>query len=217
MKKALIVREEFDGRTIGQIEAIHESEIADKLNGNHYNKMVKIEVPAELEGIPTNELKGVLVPVQSEKWIKDGQADVFEDPQDETFTYIQAIPAHWEVQKGDNFVTYDKEQRVGVEYSKMNTAVLTEMKDLFKTTKSDSATRTFLTLRSMSDRPENFAGKGILAMYNVLGFSAGDDLDTAAKVKDFADQVLMAADNYAVFSLLEIQKFQMAKAVIEAE
>ena len=70
---------------------------------------------------------------------------------------------------------------------------------------------------SMSDRPAKFAGKGIVAMYDVLGFKVGDALDTEEKVKAFADQVLDKADDYAIFALQKIQIFQYDKSVIEAE
>ena len=104
MKKALVVKSEFDGRLVGHVHDVGEAADSNKLNGNHYNKMEKVELPVELEGIPSSELKGVLVPVASEFWSKDGQANVSVDPQDETWTYNPSVPEHWEVQKGDAFV-----------------------------------------------------------------------------------------------------------------
>ena len=162
MKKALVIKSEFSGRLVGEVFTVGEPADIDSRNGNLYNNMVKVEVPAELEEITSSQLEGELIPALTEKWTKDGQADVSENPNDDSWTYVPASVEHWELKKKSTFVAFEKGLRITEKYDLMNGQVMTEMGELFKTTKSDSATRTYLTLMSMSDRPAKFAGQCIM-------------------------------------------------------
>lgn len=77
MKKALIWKEEKEGRVVGQVERVDEAEKIDAVNGNLYNYMEKVEVPQDLEDLSIQYLEGVFV--------------------EET----EEVGAHWAVQKKD--------------------------------------------------------------------------------------------------------------------
>ena len=219
MKKALVYIKEFEGRTVGQVSMIMEAAEMDKWSHHHVSSgmAIKVEVPVECESLPENQLAGVLIPTQAESW-NDGTNTVYVEPADLTgWTYQAMIPEHYEIQKGAGFVAYDKQIRIGDKFKTLNDEVLAEMQQVYATTNPESATANYLTWLAMKSNALSFAGAGLVARFDVVGFTIGDALDTDAKVLDYATKCLAIADNYAIFREQKILLFVSEKAAIEAE
>ena len=218
MKKALVVKSQFQGRSVGHVERVADASQIDPLNGNFYDRMEKVEVPVELENVDPKALKGVLVPAAAEYWSKEGEANSSTEPDPiDGWTYNPPVPEHWEVQQGDNYVAYDKEKRIGDKYQTLNDEVLAEMQQVYGTTNPDSAVANYLTWLAMKANPGAFSGAGLKARFDVVGFTIGDALDDNAKVTDYATKCLDNADTYAVYREQKILAYGADKAAIEAE
>jgi len=219
MKKALVYVKEIDGRSVGSVAMKMESAELDKWTHHHVSGgfAQKIEVPAELEELPESQLKGVLIQAQPESWT-DGVDTVFTAPEDMTgWTYQPAVAANWEIQKGDTFIAYDKQKRVGEKFALLNSEVEEEMKQVYNTTNPDSAVANYLTWLSMKNDPAKYANKGLIARFNVVGLSIGDALNTSQKVQDYATALIDLADDYAIWREQKILAFVAEKTAIEAE
>lgn len=217
MKKALIVKSEFVGRKVGEIHEINEAKEINSRGGNLYNKMVKVEIPAELEGVDKSQLKGSLIPSLPEKWTKDGEADVSENPNDVSWTYVPAVKEHWEIVKGDNFKDYDKKKRVGDKFQILNSEVVEEMKQVYNTTNPDSAVANYLTWLAMKNNPSKFSDKNLVARFDIVGLTIGDPLDKNKTVEDYAVALIDKADDYAIWREQKIIAYISEKLAIENE
>lgn len=217
MKKALVYTKEIDGRTVGQVAMKMEAAQLDDWKHHHLAFAKKIEVPAELEDLPESQLKGVLVPHQSEYWSKDGEDNVFENPNDVSWTFNPAVAQHWEIQVGDSYVQFEKEKRISDKFLALNTQVQAEMKQVYDTTNPDSAVANYLTWLSMKADPAKYANKGLVARFEVVGLSIGDALDTNQKVTDYSTALIDLADDYAIWREQQILVYAAEKAAIEAE
>lgn len=219
MKKALVYIKEFEGNLVGKVAMRMEASEMNKWTHHHVSNgiAIKVEVPALLEELPEDQLTGVLVPLVNEFWSKDGEADVSVDPEDETWTYNASVPEHYEIQKGAGFVAYDKEQRIKEAYNLMTLNIYTEMKSVYLTDKTDSATATYLTWMSMKNNPTSFSTAGLVSKYDVGAISVGDALNTDALVLAYANDLMELSENYAVFREQAIQTYIGTKASIEAE
>lgn len=186
-----------------------------------YDVLVSPEVLAQPEVPYQAEVLAV-----EEKWTKTGEADVFVDPQDPSWTHVPAVAYQPEVPyqaavphvaavyntvpaKMDWRVVVDsvkssaksKEEAIKVAYDTMNQEVYAEMAAVFGTTNPESATAYNETWKLMKTIPAEFVGT--------------DFVDEAAVIA-YADLKLAAVLAYAKFRMNKIKTFQLAKAAILA-
>jgi len=136
-------------------------------------------------------------------------------PKDGTWTYVPASPEHWEIQKADSFVAYDKKVRTDDKLKTLEQDVITEMGQVYGTKNPDSAVANYLTWLAMKNTPAKFVG--LVARFDVVGLSIGDALDTKQKVSDYATALVDLADDYAVYREQKILTYAAEKAAIDAE
>ena len=98
-------------------------------------------------------------------------------------------------------------------YEEMLNDIYTEMYNVFGTNSTETATADHETWKKMVDSSGKFADIGVTVRVQVLSsdgsvlFSAGDVLDTAQKVSDYAVRKLEQADDYAVYRLTRKQQY----------
>lgn len=219
MKKALVYIKPIDGRIAGQVSMTMEAGEMDKWSHHHVSNgfAVKVEIPAALEALPENQLEGVLVLAQVERWTK-GTETVEIEPTDLTgWTYYPAIQEHYEIRKGTGYKQYDKDKRISEAYNLMQKLVLDEMKVVYNTTNPESATASYLTWMSMKNTPASFSTAGLLAKHSIGTITVGDALNTDALVLEYASGMIELSENYAVFREQKIQEFVATKTAIQAE
>ena len=144
----------------------------------------------------------------NESWIsEDGMTTVYEDPSDETYTYVQ----------GDMVLEYNivqdselaKTAQVQALYDTMNTEVYAEMKNVFGTSNAESATAFHQTWKEMQENPNLFIFQGIVD-------DDGNELQTTASVAAYVATRLEAAANYALWRMKRIEQFRTDRAAILA-
>lgn len=156
------------------------------------------------------------VEAQAEKWTKDGEADVFTDPLDETWTHVPAVEAvayqapiynTIPAVMGQRVVldavkssAKTKTEQIQVAYDLMVKDVYDQMETVFGTRNDVSAAATASTWEAMKSRPANYVG--------MMG------LMDEASVITYVDAKLLLADNYAKWRLTRIAQFQAEKATI---
>lgn len=96
-----------------------------------------------------------------------------------------------------------KEALITAAYNQMNADVYAEMKNVFGTEKSDSATAFLQTWKEMALDPGFFV-------------STDPAMDTAAKVQAYADAKITAAKAYSKWRVQRIEQFHQEKAAILA-
>lgn len=217
MKKALVWKEDYQGRVAGQIERIGEASEIDGWTHHLRERMSIAEVPVELEEKSISELDATLV---ADKWTKEGEADVFEQPlaevdgemvADETWTFV---PEHYELSLN---VQEDKNRRVSEKYNAMREDVLNDMYVVFGTNRTDTANAYYQTWLKMVESPSQFSSAGLTARFSVGGVSVGDALDTDQKVTDYATAKVVESEAYGVSRMQRIEQFKNEKSAIEAE
>ncbi len=162
------------------------------------------------------------VEAQPEKWTKDGEADVFVDPIDETWTHVPAVEAvSYQPAIAYQAPIYNtipavmgqrvvldvakssaktKAEQIQVAYDLMVKDVYDQMETVFETRNDVSAAATASTWEAMKSRPANYVG--------MMG------LMDEASVIAYVDAKLLLADNYAKWRLTRIAQFQEEKATI---
>lgn len=104
-------------------------------------------------------------------------------------------------------------------YEQMNEDVYAKMKEVFGTSKSDSATAFFETWKDMKVSPNNYVGLGLkvredIFVNGVQLFDEGALLDTAQKVVDYATAKVNQALAYGVWRMQRIQQFETERSQI---
>ena len=102
-------------------------------------------------------------------------------------------------------------------YQVMTDNILAEMKSVFDTNKSDSALANELTWKEMARAGTPFASLGLVSDTAFAEFEIGDKLDTATKIKSYANMKILGTRAYSVFRVKEIENFRVAKAALLAE
>lgn len=181
--------------------------------------------------VPDGEDPRNYVPVFVEghpnKWVKEGESDVFVDPEDETWTFVPETQDHYEAEFNqaaeDAATAEDHASATMIKYDEMNAEVMAEMKKVFGTNRTDSATAYFETWQKMSSNPSLFSGLGLKSDRDLMAsddvtqlFAKDDVLDTDTKIQTYADRLLELADEYAAYRMQRIQQFRDEKAAIEA-
>lgn len=106
-----------------------------------------------------------------------------------------------------------EEAAAGIAYQEMLNDIYTEMYNVFGTNSTEAATADHETWKRMVNSSEKFASIGVTVQMTVTAtdgsivFSAGDVLDTAQKVSDYAVRKLEQADDYAVYRLTRKQQY----------
>lgn len=218
MKFAIIAKEAFQQFTQGQVLKVYESDASEEgkgvhssyLNGGEFGPCVHIEVP---EGVNAETHKAIMV---AEKWTKEGEADVFENPNDETWTHV---PAHWELQEDADLLAAwtakDKAAQISERYADMEQDIYDQLEAATGTRNPATATAQYESWKVMSAKPSLFHSQGLLAEIAVGSFSKGDALDTIQKVEDYANACIAAVEAYGVYRLTRRKQFAEEKAVIE--
>lgn len=109
-----------------------------------------------------------------------------------------------------------KQKLVGDAYNLMNTDVLTEMANVFGTTKPESASAYKDTWEMMASTPSDWEGAGLKASFAVAGFEVGDALDTETKVQSYANAKLAQVKTYGIWRMQRIEAFRLQKDTILA-
>ena len=157
--------------------------------------------------------------VFAEKWTKNGEGDLFVDPQDETWTHL--VGDFWgfaiDVDKQAAKAQAALVQQVTDLYNTMNTEVYAKMAEVFGTNNADSATAYYETWKLMVESPAIFAGQGLTSDMEVLDaqdqvlYAAGASLELEADVLAWATRRIEIAQEYGVWRALRIQQFRNEK------
>ncbi|GAB1376780.1 hypothetical protein MASR1M48_16320 [Lactococcus petauri] len=165
----------------------------------------EIVIPAFIEEV---------LPVQAiaDKWTKVGEADVFIDPLDPSWTFVAGspevvgVPAHWGLVNSPELVAAKalktKSALVQAAYNQMNADVYAQMSLVFGTNNSESASAYSETFKLMKESPADFIG--------VLG------LQTEAEILAMANAKLAEIKAYALWRMGRIEQFKAERAVILA-
>lgn len=123
--------------------------------------------------------------------------------------------------KKAEMIAQDHGSLITEKYNEMNTDVYGEMKTVFGTTKSDSASRNYETWKRMKEVPAMFSGEGLVSDRQLIAsddetilFELDDALNTDEKITQYATRLLELADAYAVFVMKRIKQFKDEKAAI---
>ena len=101
-------------------------------------------------------------------------------------------------------------------YIAMNTEVLTEMANVFGTTNPASAQANYETFKTMSSNATVFIDleAPLYADKDLGSFVKGQHLDTASKIKAFADLRIVEIVTYGVWRVKRIDQFRKEKELI---
>jgi hypothetical protein len=221
MKKFLIYRKLENG--YGEKLGSYEAEVKDDSSTNRSWLLAEpqashFELP---EGMDEETVKPVFVEaveaVQEMDaipayWYKEGEDNVSENPNDESWSYfagipavqaVAAAPAHWTLGVDANLLATkqakQKESQIKAAYDQMNADVYAQMTQVFGTTNAESATAYNETYKLMKEYPADFTNA---------------DLTTEADVLAYAEQKLLEIKNYALYRLQRIKQFQLEKEAI---
>jgi hypothetical protein len=179
-----------------------------------YQILVQPEILAQAEILA--------VEAQAEKWTKDGEADVFVDPLDETWTHVPAVEAiAYQSAVAYQAPIYNtvpavmalrvvldiakssaktKAEQIQAARAFMVKDVYDQMETVFGTRNDVSAAATASTWEAMQSRSANYIGVA--------------SLPDEASVAAYADTQLALADTYAKWRLSRIAQFQTEKSAI---
>lgn len=207
MKYVRVVTQAFEGRTVGTI-----IDVIPTPAGVRAGLVTEVEVA---DNFDVSTMSAVIHPA---KWVKNGVADVYADPLDATFTrqngtFVQFVSDAAKVLVKTNAT---KAAAVGVKYAEMDKAIFDQMEVVFGTRRADSAAATQQTMNLMSAKPDLFALEGLVADMAVTGYPLGTALNTAIKVKAYADLRIAQIEAYGVFRVKRIKQFGDERAVILA-
>jgi hypothetical protein len=107
--------------------------------------------------------------------------------------------------------------KVNGAYNKMREDSLTEMKKVFGTDQTDSATAYHETWKIMMDDPSAFANLGLTSDRKILKadgtvlFEEGDPLDTQQKVYYYAERLLQMVVEYSAWRMQRIKAFRQER------
>lgn len=112
-----------------------------------------------------------------------------------------------------------KQIQVNELYDQLNEEVLEEMKDVFGTTKTESATANYETWKLMRDNPASFSATGLVCDMDLYDgqtkvMEKGQALDSADEIQKYAILRIKLALDYANWRLLKVQTFSLAKDAI---
>lgn len=170
----------------------------------------EIVIPAFIEEV---------LPVQAiaDKWTKVGEADVFIDPLDPSWTFVAGspevvgVPAHWGLVISPELVAAKalktKSALVQAAYNQMNIDVYGAMASVFGTTNADSASAYEKTWTLMKESPSEWSGLG-------LKDDLGAVLDTDQKVLDFVTAKLASVLAYGKMRMQRIEQFRTEREAI---
>lgn len=158
-------------------------------------------------------------------WLQSNNPSIisYTEPESlENWTESEAIDPsyeyHPEMKAGINvtvdFVGMIQDQLTN-EYNNMSFDVYSQMSQVFKTTKSDSASAFYETWKQMVEFPAMFLAINMISDIAFDSVEIGNILDTEAKIIGYANSKLNAAMDYAVYRVQRIQQFQLEKAQLE--
>ena len=113
-----------------------------------------------------------------------------------------------------------KAKDISDKYSLLNADVYAEMKKIFYTEKSDSASANYEMWQQMVTNPTPYVSQGLKAeslLNNADGtelYSAGSALDTAPKIVAYASRKIEEADDYIIWRSNRIQQFRNERNAI---
>lgn len=113
-----------------------------------------------------------------------------------------------------------KASQIEQKYNLMNEEIFTEMYNVFRTNRSDSATANYQTWEKMVQSPSLYSGVGLKVDHQLNDsngvelFNPGSALDTDAKITSYASRKIEQALAYGVFRMQRIQQFKNEREVI---
>jgi hypothetical protein len=143
---------------------------------------------------------------------------------DESWVHVpSALDTSWdyhpEIKAGDMRiildVTQDKEDRKKVAKEDRDTDVYANMTTAFGTDNPDSASANYETFKIMAAKPNLFSGIGMFVTVETTSFTLNDALDTDQKVQDYANEMILKAEQYAVDRTTRIFVYLNEKISIE--
>ena len=114
-----------------------------------------------------------------------------------------------------------KKESIETAYANMIEDVYSNLYDVFRTRKPETATAEYETWKHMKTNAALYAGKGLKVDHQVNKadatelFSPGSALDTEQKILDFATRKIEQAEAYGVYRAERIQQFKTEKEGIE--
>lgn len=188
--KALVLKQDYNNKSTGDIFMIVGDDWSGFLLSNGICESVTIP-----DGLDNHFLKVVEIAEVPDSWYKEGESDVFVDPEDETWTYVAGTPAYKIIEQDT--------------VSKNAGDVLASLADA--KILMDSSIRAFVASKtgstgdaemqaqvsSFSLRASNsaeYANEGLTAHVDSASFTQGEALDTAQKVQDFYTEILVEMD-----------------------
>lgn len=143
---------------------------------------------------------------------------------DPTWSHIPSVTDstwvfHPEIKEGDMAIVLDEEkdkvERVNKAKATRDADVYDALETTFGTKDSASANAYYETFKIMSAKPEKFHTLSMYALIATDSFAVGDTLNTETKVKNYADEMLLKAEDYAVERITRIFAYLSEKNSIE--
>ena len=145
------------------------------------------------------------VPYRSEYWSKEGQSDLFVDPQDSSWEFHPAQSEKWEVVFKPGY----KEPQIEALYQVMVSDVYAQMYATFGTNDPNSANAYKQTWDLMVAEPSLWVSAGLTASFDRGGLSVGEALDTEQKVLSYASACVSSAVQYGIWRMQRIEQFRV--------
>lgn len=211
MKKALIVKEPFMGREVGQLEELGEASVIDSVNNRFLSQMEKVDVPDYLESMPVKTYKPSDSDI-TEFWFKDGEI-LTTDPEDVSWGHHPAVEILGFGLTLD--VTKYKADEIIKLYENLQAEVYAEMKVVFGTNKSDSASADEATYRLWAEDPAFYSGQSFFAKADSASYAKGAILNDESDILAYANEMLSEIKSYALWRKQKERDFSIKKASIE--
>jgi hypothetical protein len=93
--------------------------------------------------------------------------------------------------------------------------VYAEMKNVFGTSNSESASAYHETWKMMVSSPSDYSGEGLTASLNTTSFNQGDALNTDNAITNYANECISSANAYSIYRMKRIEQFKVEKHTIE--
>lgn len=165
-----------------------------------------------VEYLKAQYLQGTYSAYRAEHWTKEGQSDLYANPHDETWAYVQEQSAFWSIGFKPGF----NEPAIAIIYAEMNAAVFSQMYAVFGTQDPDSASAYKSTWDIMVSNPDIWVAAGITARFERGGVVAGELLDTEEKILGYANACISAAMQYGIWRMQRIEQFRQERLAILA-
>lgn len=169
--------------------------------------VIGVEVPTKFvqESAKAENLTAVHTPYRSEYWSKEGNSDVFVNPNDSSWEFHPAQAEVWAIQYKPGY----KEPQIEALYKVMVSDVYAQMYATFGTNDANSANAYKQTWDLMVSEPSLWESAGLTASFDRGGLTTGEALDTEEKVLSYASACVASAVQYGIWRMQRIEQFRI--------